>query len=74
MSYHVDGALLSSNSLSDNPSHLVVDMEVGQQVFYKANEDISYMDYEADECDSGLHAFFHDMTQVELRDNWARCW
>ncbi|KAL0054069.1 hypothetical protein WJX82_003237 [Trebouxia sp. C0006] len=44
------------------------------QVFYKANEDISYMDYEAEECDSGLHAFFHDMTQIELQDNWARCW
>lgn len=72
MSYHVDGVFLSSNSLSDNPSHL--DIQVAQQVFYKANEDISYMDYEADECDSGLHAFFHDMTQVELRDNWARCW
>jgi len=43
-------------------------------VFYKANEDISYMDYEAEECDSGLHAFFHDMTQIELQDNWARCW
>ncbi len=32
------------------------------------------MDYEAEECDSGLHAFFHDMTQIELQENWARCW
>lgn len=32
------------------------------------------MDYEVEECDSGLHAFFHDMTQIELQDNWARCW
>lgn len=44
------------------------------QVFYKASEDISYMDYEAEECDSGLHAFFHDMTQIELQGDWARCW
>lgn len=49
-------------------------MPIAKQVFYKANEDISYMDYEAEECDSGLHAFFHDMTQIELQDNWARCW
>lgn len=32
------------------------------------------MDYEAEECDSGLHAFFHDMTQIERQGNWARFW
>ncbi|KAL3144930.1 hypothetical protein ABBQ32_003437 [Trebouxia sp. C0010 RCD-2024] len=44
------------------------------QAFYAASEDMSYMDYDAEECDTGMQATFHDMTQMELQDNWARCW
>ena len=44
------------------------------QVFQQATDDISYLDYDADECDTELQSFFHDMSQMELRENWARCW
>lgn len=44
------------------------------QVFYQASDDISYLDYDADECETGLQSFFHDMSQMEMQDNWARCW
>lgn len=44
------------------------------QVFHQAGEDTSYMDYDADECESTLHAFMHDMSNLEFEDNWARCW
>ena len=44
------------------------------QVFYQASDDISYLDYDAEECETGLQSFFHDMSQMEMQDNWARCW
>lgn len=47
---------------------------LNSQAFYAAGEDMSYMDYDAEECDTGMQATFHDMSQMELQDNWARCW
>ena len=47
---------------------------VSMQVFQQATDDISYLDYDADECDTELQSFFHDMSQMELRENCARCW
>ena len=44
------------------------------QVFFKASDDLSYLDYESEECDTELSSFFHDMSQMEWQGNWARCW
>lgn len=44
------------------------------QAFYGASEDMSYMEYDADDLESAMQATFHDMSQMELQDNWARCW
>ena len=53
---------------------LVMQGGMNVQVFYQASDDISYLDYDADECETGLQSFFHDMSQMEMQDNWARCW
>lgn len=47
---------------------------VDLQAFYGASEDMSYMEYDADDLESAMQATFHDMSQMELQDNWARCW
>ncbi|KAK9818273.1 hypothetical protein WJX72_009883 [[Myrmecia] bisecta] len=44
------------------------------QVFHKGSDESSYMDYDAEECESALQAFFHDMSNLETQGNWCRCW
>ncbi len=45
------------------------------QVFNNAtDEGASFLQYDAEECESGLDAFFHDMSNTERKGNWLRTW
>ena len=44
------------------------------QVFYKGGDDTSYMAYDAEECESSLNAFIHEMSDLEAKGRWMRAW
>ena len=44
------------------------------QVFYKGSDDTSYMTYDAEECESSLNAFIHEMSDLEAKGSWMRAW
>ena len=44
------------------------------QVFYKGGDDTSYMTYDAEECESSLNAFIHEMSDLEAKGRWMRAW
>ncbi len=44
------------------------------QVFYKGGDDTSYMAYDAEECETSLNAFIHEMTDLETKGCWMRAW
>lgn len=44
------------------------------QVFYKGGDDTSYMAYDAEECESSLNAFIHEMSDLEAKGCWMRAW
>lgn len=47
---------------------------VAPQVFNNSGDDHSYLEYDADECESSLNALFHDMSEVETKGCWLRMW
>jgi hypothetical protein len=45
------------------------------QVFNNAAEEgASFLDYDAEECETGLDALFHDMSNTERNGSWLRTW
>ena len=44
------------------------------QVFYGVSDNLDNMDYDMDDLESSMTNTFHDMSEVEREDNWARCW
>ena len=44
------------------------------QVFNNSADDHSYLNYDAEECESSLDAFFHDMGTLEAKGDWMRLW
>jgi len=36
--------------------------------------DISYMDYDRDSADDSFMALMHNMSEMEYRGTWGRCW
>lgn len=45
------------------------------QVMYNSGEaGVSKMEYDQEQCESALQAFFHEMEDLEYRGNWCRCW
>lgn len=47
---------------------------LNMQVFHGAESDVSYLEYDHDECDETLEAYMHDMSEVERRGVWCRAW
>ena len=39
-----------------------------------AEEGASFLDYDAEECETGLDALFHDMSNTERNGSWLRTW
>ena len=45
------------------------------QVFNNAAEEgASFLEYDAEECETGLDALFHDMSNTERNGSWLRTW
>lgn len=47
---------------------------LNMQVFHGAESDVSYLEYDHDECDDTMDSFMHDMSNVERQGAWCRAW
>jgi Protein of unknown function (DUF3531) len=48
---------------------------IAYQVFNNAaDEGASFLEYDAEECETGLDALFHDMSNTERNGSWLRTW
>lgn len=39
-----------------------------------SDEGASFLQYDSEECETGLDALFHDMSNTERKGNWLRTW
>lgn len=54
--------------------HVVMRCTSSQVFNNAAEEGASFLEYDAEECETGLDALFHDMSNTERNGSWLRTW